>query len=181
MKKLFKFQKLTILILTIILAYILFRNSSINYFISSLGNLKLLGTFVAGIFFAFGFTAPFAVGYFIVSNPSNVLFLGIIGGLGALLSDLFIFKIIRISFMDEFRELKKNKFFKEGYYLLNKIIHEKIKIYLICILAGILIASPLHDEVGVTLLAGLTKIKTHFLAVISFILNTIGIIILLLI
>ena len=45
--------------------------------------------------------------------------------------------------------------------------------------AGILIASPLPDEAGVTMLAGLTKISVKSLALISFILNTLGIIILL--
>jgi uncharacterized membrane protein YdjX (TVP38/TMEM64 family) len=45
--------------------------------------------------------------------------------------------------------------------------------------AGILIASPLPDEAGVIMLAGLTKIKTWALAIISIILNTIGILIML--
>ena len=44
---------------------------------------------------------------------------------------------------------------------------------------GILIASPLPDEIGVIMLAGLTKINFKILAIISFILNTLGILIIL--
>jgi len=58
-------------------------------------------------------------------------------------------------------------------------VNEKIRIYLMYAFAGILIASPLPDEAGVTMLAGLTKISVKSLALISFILNTLGIIILL--
>jgi len=46
---------------------------------------------------------------------------------------------------------------------------------------GILIASPLPDEAGVIMLAGLTKIKSNVFAILSFSLNTAGILILLLI
>ena len=47
--------------------------------------------------------------------------------------------------------------------------------------AGLIIASPLPDEAGIILLAGLTKIKASILAPISLAMNTLGILILLLI
>jgi len=51
--------------------------------------------------------------------------------------------------------------------------------FFLYIIAAILIASPLPDEAGITILAGLTKIKAYAVAIISIILNTIGILILL--
>ena len=104
MKKLFKFKypKIMILIVTIVLSYFIFRNPLISSYLSHLGNLGYLGFFIGGILFAFGFTAPFSVGLFILLNPSNIWIAGIIGGLGALISDLLIFKFIKISFEDEF-------------------------------------------------------------------------------
>ena len=181
MKQLFKFKypKLFLLILFIILAYILFQNTKISSLISNLGSLSYLGVFIAGMLFAFGFSAPFAVGFFITLNPSNILLYGIIGGLGALTSDLLIFNFIKISFQDEFNKLKKEKAIKKFNQIIGTGFGGEVRKYLMYIFAGILIASPLPDEAGVTMLAGLTKIKQSVLAIIGFTLNTIGIIFLL--
>ena len=131
--------------------------------------------FLAGLLFSFGFTTPIAVGFFITASPSNLYLAAIIGGLGALLSDLFIFKLIRLSFMDEFRRLENTAPLKKLTWLIDRKPLIKIKTYLLFIFAGIVIASPLPDELGVSMLAGLTKIKIHILALISFVMNCIGI------
>ena len=181
MKRLFNFKypKIMLLVLAIILAYILFRNPFIQSYISHLGALSYLGIFIAGILFAFGFTAPFSVGFFINLDPSNIWLAGMVGGLGALIADLIIFKTIKISFEDEFKRLRNSKAIVKIKGLIERSLAEKIKVYLMYAFAGILIASPLPDEAGVIMLAGLTKISAKSLALISFILNTLGIIILL--
>jgi len=183
MKRLFKFKypKIAILIAAIILAYFLFSNPAVYAFVSHLDKLSYLGTFIAGMLFTFGFTSPFAAGFFIVLNPSNILLSGILGGLGALISDILIFKFIRISFEDEFHSLKNTKTMKNLSTLIENSLGHKIRVYLMYALAGILIASPLPDEAGVIMLAGLTKIRTSIFSIISFILNTAGIIVLMLI
>lgn len=48
-------------------------------------------------------------------------------------------------------------------------------LYLSAGVAGFIIASPLPDEIGVTLLAGVTKIETRVVAVVALTLNTVGI------
>src|SRR4030042_2552473 len=175
----FKYPKITILVIMILLAYVLFKNPSISDFFSHFENLNYLGAFIGGIFFAFGFTAPLSVGLFLSLNPQNLLIASIFGGLGALISDLFIFKFIKISFADEFKKLKKTKTIKRLEKVINDSLGEKIKIYLMYIFAGILIASPLPDEFGIIMLAGLTKINFKILIVLSFILNTLGILLIL--
>jgi uncharacterized membrane protein YdjX (TVP38/TMEM64 family) len=181
MKRLFKFKypKIIALIITIILAYIIFSNPKVGEFVSHLGALSYLGTFLAGMLFSFGFTAPFSAGFFITLNPGNIWLAGIIGGLGAMCSDLLIFKFIRFSFRDELRKLKKEKISREIENMINKTLGNKIRIYLMYAIAGIMIASPLPDEAGVIMLAGLTRIKPKILAFISFLLNTAGILVLL--
>src|SRR3989344_1450938 len=103
-KKLFHFRylKLTILILMIVFAYLLFQNPNFISFVSELGKWNYIGIFVAGLLFSFGFTTPFAVAFFLASNPSNIFLAAIIGGIGAVISDFFIFKTIKLSMMDEF-------------------------------------------------------------------------------
>src|SRR3989338_9625415 len=115
MKKLFRFKysKILFLFVMIVLSYLMFRNPSISSYLSHLGGLGYLGIFIGGILFAFGFTAPFSVGLFISLNPTNIWIAGIIGGFGALISDLLIFKFIKISFEDEFRKIRKSKQIKK--------------------------------------------------------------------
>lgn len=174
-----KYPKLALLLLAIILAYITFSNPALRSLVSNLGNFGYFGVFIAGLFFTFGFTAPFATGFFITLNPSNIFLAGVIGGLGALFADLSIFKFIHVSFEDEFDNLKKSRYAQKISNLIDKNLGQRIKVYIMYAFAGILIASPLPDEAGIILLAGLTKIKISVLAVLSFLLNTLGIIILL--
>lgn len=174
----FKYPKLFLLIVLTIFAYFLFSNLDIQSFVVGLEDLSYIGVFIAGIFFSFGFSAPFAVGFFLTANPSNIFIAAIIGGFGSMIADLTIFKIIRFSFIDEFRKLEKTKAISEINSLFSHKPLSKIKIYILYVFAGIIITSPLPDEVGVSMLAGLTKIKTYILAVISILLNTLGIFIL---
>jgi uncharacterized membrane protein YdjX (TVP38/TMEM64 family) len=48
-------------------------------------------------------------------------------------------------------------------------------------IAGLIISSPLPDELGVSMLAGLTTINAKKLSIISFIMNSLGILIMLMI
>ena len=177
MKRLFKFKytKLTLLTIFIILAYVTFTNDAIQTQVSQLERYSYIGIFIAGLLFSFGFTTPFAIGFFLNASPENIILAAIIGGVGAMISDLLIFKLIRVNFMDEFYKLKNTKPLKELRKEINNKIKTKIKVYLLFFFAGIIIASPLPDELGVSMLAGLTHIKTHIFVAISFIMNTIGI------
>jgi len=171
----FKYPKLFFLLVSIIIAYFIFSRVETSNFVNELGHLNYIGTFIAGILIAFGFTAPFSVGFFITSTPSNLFLATIIGGLGATFGDMIIFKTIKFSFMNEFNELKKTKTIRK----IRKIAHGHkyllIKHYLFYIFAGIIIATPLPDEVGVSMLAGLSTINPRKLAVVAFILHTFAI------
>jgi hypothetical protein len=59
----FRHHKIYFLILAIILAYVLFSNSNIAFWVNSLGQFSYLGAFFSGILISFGFLAPFAVGF----------------------------------------------------------------------------------------------------------------------
>ena len=103
MRRLFKFRyhKLIALIVLIILAYYIFNNNFIKNHLLNLEGVGYLYVFIAGMLFAFGFTTPFAVGFFITANIQNIYLASLLGGLGALVSDSLIFAFIKFSFMDE--------------------------------------------------------------------------------
>jgi len=175
----FKYLKLLILIGIIILAYYLFSQPKIAEQIASLKGFSYFGYFIAGIFLIFGFTAPFALGFFIISHPDNIFLASLLGASGSIISNLIIFRLIQFSFMEEFNELKDTKTAKKIEKFVRHNISLKIRHYLLYIFAGILIATPLPDEIGISMLAGMTTIKIKILGIMSFILHYIEILVIL--
>jgi hypothetical protein len=177
----YKYPKLTGLVLAIVLAYVIFSNPSVANYVSSIENIGYIGIFIAGMLLPLGFTAPFAIGLFVTLNVEHIFILSLVAGFGAMLSDLLIFYFIRLSFMDEIKRLERTKLVRE---VENHTIHhlkKHFKIYLMYIFAGFIIASPLPDEVGVVMLAGLTKIRQSIFIPMSYVLHVLGILLLLLI
>ena len=127
----FGYPKLAGLIIVITISYFIFSNPIVVEYIQSFNNWGYLGAVVGGLFFTFGFTTPFAIGFFIALNPENIWLAAIIGGFGAMVGDLFIFKIIKFSFMDEFQRLEKTKTMKKISKLIEDTLGHKIKVYLI--------------------------------------------------
>lgn len=174
-KKLFKFKyhKLVILAIMVVLAYFIFSRPFVLDLIKSLDQFSYIGVFLAGALTAFGFTAPIGVGLLITLSSENIWLAALVAGFGAAIVDLLIFKTIKFSFMDEFKELEKTKVIHEIETIVKNNKHIMLKHYLLYIFAGITIATPLPDEVGVSMLAGLTTIKPIRFAILCFFLHTI--------
>ena len=167
----FKYPKLFLLIVSIIIAYLLFSNKNISNYIP-VTSTGYLTSFIGSILASFGFTTAFGIGFLLNANPGNIFLAAIIGGIGAMILDMFIFKFIKFSFTDEFNQIKKTSTIKTIKKIISKNKSLLIRHYLLYIFAGIIIASPLPDELGVSMLAGLTTINAKTLALVSFILHT---------
>jgi len=183
MKRLFKFRypKIALLVVFSILTYFIFKNVDTHQFVVLLGDFGFLSYFVAGMLFSFGFTTPFAIGFFVTAHPESIFLMALIGGLGALISDLSIFKLIKFSFIDEFNRLDRTHPAKILHEEMHRNIPKRIRNYLMFGVAGLVLASPLPDELGVAMLAGLGHIKPIPFILISFIMNSFGILVMLLI
>lgn len=173
---LLKYPKLMFLLIAVVLAYALFRTEAVQSFFHGLQEFGYASCFFGGMLFAFGFGAPFGVAILVtIAKDVNVLLGALLGGLGALLSDYLLFKFIRLTFVDEIDRFKNSKAFGLFRGLLVRRVPPKVSFYLSLGLAGLVIASPLPDEFGVALLAGITTVRERVFAVISFSLNTFGI------
>lgn len=171
-----KYPKLIILLLTFVLAYFIFAGREMLAFKEILGSLGYFGTFITGIMFAYGFTAgPATAIFLILGSEQNIILAGIIGGFGALCGNYITFKIIRKGFNDELERLKKEKFIMK----INGSIPHRLAHILIVVFAGLIIASPLPDEIGVSIIALDRKIPLKLFTLISFTLSTAGILIIL--
>lgn len=169
-----KYPKFIILLLTFVLAYIIFQGKETFYLDSS----SYFGIFFLGMFYSYGFTAAPATAILLsIAQEYNIFLIAFIAGFGSLIGDLFLFKLIRTGFKDEINNLSKEHFFIK----IRKKIPKFLKKYLILLFGFLFIASPLPDEIGVSILAGMTNINSKLFSILSYILNTLGIFIILLI
>ncbi len=159
------------LVLSLILFFSLANTVFVKDTIASIGNLGYLGAFAAGIFFVSIFTvAPASVVLFNLANQLNPLEVAIIAGFGAVFGDYLIFKYIKDHVLEELKPL----FMHHGAKPLLRLFKSPHFAWMIPIFFAIIIASPLTDELGISLI-GFSKIKTWQFLVFTFLFNTIGI------
>ncbi len=172
-----QYPKLLLLCCTFILAYVLYQIGLFNALPVYLHGHGYISMFLGGALFSFGFTTPFAIAIFIAMADEVHPGLGaLVAGIGAVLSDMCIFEWIRFSFADELHKLRTTAVFRwVGEKLHHESVPERIREYILWTFAGIIIASPLPDEIGVTLLGGMSEIKERTFAFTCFFFNTIGI------
>ena len=137
-----------------------------------MGNYGYIGAFFGGILFVSTFTVSIGTALLLLlAETLHPIEIGIIAGIGAVVGDLVIFQYIRnkglISEIKHFFE-----FF--GSDKLKHLVHTKYFSWTLPVLGAIIIASPLPDEMGVGLM-GISKLKTSQFILLSFVLNAIGI------
>lgn len=174
-----RYPKLTLYLIFIFSAYYFFTADSSSSYVSLFVNHGYWSIFLAGLLFSYGFTTPFSIGIFLLSDPPSVFLASLIAGFGAFLADLVIFAFIRFNMMDEFKRLQKTTPLKSFGSFFHKYVNVNLQKVILYIFAGFIIASPLPDEFGVVLLAGLSKAHPGIFAFVSFVFNTLGIFIML--
>lgn len=160
--------------LSVLIAAFLYQSDYLeNLLKSSFGVSFVAGTFLAGVFFASTFTVAISTSVFLIfAQTHNPLLIALIGGLGAFVGDSLIFKFLKDDLLADFEYLEK--YFPKK--TVKRIIHSKLILWFVPILAALMIASPLPDEVGLLMLAGI-KLKYRHFFILSFLLNTLGILI----
>jgi hypothetical protein len=132
---------------------------------------RLLAAFITGFFFTSAFTiAPAAVILAGLGQHASHFQLALWGACGALVGDLTIFFFVKDRFADDILDVLKitkarkiTHFFKKGFFR-----------WLSPLIGAIIIASPLPDEIGITMM-GISKTRLTLLIPISFIMNFIGV------
>ena len=152
------------------IALLLSQIGFLQWFVGLLGG-SIIASFVAGIFFTSAFTiAPSAIVLSQIGGHVSPHIVAIIGALGATCGDLLLFTFIRDRFAKDLMNSLRPSIVKKILHSL----HLGFLKWLSPILGALIIASPLPDELGLTLL-GLSRTRILVLIPISFIMNTIGI------
>jgi len=166
-----KYPKLTVIILSYILFFLFFSTINERAFDEIFLKLGMVGIFITGMLYTYGFTGGLATFLIVlIAKDNHPAFLALIGGLGALVADLTIFRLIRDGLNKEINHLARTKLFKViGSW---SVIKHRISRDIIGLLV---IASPLPDEFGIAILSRDKLISSKFFAVIAFLTNAIGI------
>ena len=162
-----------IIVISIVTAILLVKSGLIEEVMNATKDAYLLGSFVAGFFFTSAFTTPLAVVALIeiAEVSGHPLLVALVGALGGLLGDLCLFLFIRDSFGENLRIMLESSKWRRW----SKIFHLKLFRWITPLIGGILIASPLPtDELGLAMM-GLSKTKTALLVPISYSMNFLGI------
>lgn len=168
--------KTAFFILSLSFAWWLIKSSYFQSLIDSALSLRIFAEIITGVFYTFFLTAPVAVAMLvIIARDHNPILVALLAGLGAALGDFIIVKFFREELSADFSLASKELHLQKTGRLL-----QKLRLGFIAPLLGaIIIASPLPDELGLMML-GVSKLKYHEIVLLTYILNTAGILIIVL-
>jgi hypothetical protein len=140
-------------------------------FVGFTGGLHWLESFVAGILFTSAFTtAPAIVLLGNLAQADSALVTAFFGGVGAVVGDLLIFRFVRDALAEDFLALAGHA---QGSRI-RRIFRLRIFKWFTPFVAGLIMASPLPDELAMMLM-GFSRTKTRVVILFSLIANTLGI------
>jgi hypothetical protein len=166
-----KYRNTAFLILSLIVFFFFADSPIIRQFITGLGSLGYFGAFITGIFFVSTFTvAPAAVVLFHLADHLNPFEVAILAGLGGVVGDYLIFRIVKDRVFEELKPL----FDRLSGTRISELLRTPYFAWLLPVIGATIIASPLPDELGVGIL-GIAKMKPWKFLILSFFLNAVGI------
>jgi hypothetical protein len=165
-------RDLGIIALSILVALLFIKSGTFTHLFALTGGMVSVDSFLAGFFFTSVFTtAPAIAAFGEMSRLGSLPVIAFFGALGAVCGDYLIFKFMRDKFADHVSQVVELRSMRKRFKHLIKLRFFRQFTFL---LGGIIIASPLPDELGLTLL-GFSKIKTSWFLPLSFVFNFIGI------
>lgn len=161
-----------IVTLSVLVAVILVQTGIIDRTIAVLDGFSLVGVFIAGMFFTSVFTtAPAIATLGEMATTHHPLVVAIIGGAGALCGDLVIFRFVRDRFADDLGEVFS---YEKPSHRIRALMHMKFFRWFAFFFGGLILASPLPDELGISLMS-FSKVKMHWFIPIAYLFNVAGI------
>jgi uncharacterized membrane protein YdjX (TVP38/TMEM64 family) len=173
-----KYPKLSLFIISVILVYFLFSGLAYKPLHDALVFMGYFGTFLAGLLYPYALTSAAGTGILLIlAKEQNLLLAGVIAGIGALISDIILFLFVKHGFGDEVQKLSKETVVRT----IIRRIPDSVRVYLLAIFAGLLIASPLPTEIGIMLMTSIKNMSVKKFVIIVYILHASAIFIILLI
>ena len=166
-------EDLVAIVASVALAWFLISSGALATLLAATDAGKIFESFVVGIFFTSAFTlAPAGILLAELSQTVSPWVIALFGALGAMCGDLILFLFIR----DRLAEDIKALFPKSAVRRFLNSFHLGFWKWLSPMLGALIIASPLPDEFGVSLL-GLSRVRIVVLLPVAFVMNFLGILV----
>ncbi len=167
-------QDIALIVLSVLIAVLLIRTNVLASFLVSIGELGIMGAFVAGMFFTSIFTtAPAIVTLGEMSLLQGIFNTALFGAMGSVVGDLIIFRFVRDRFSGHVAEIMTHQSVWRRFHLLFK---RRFFRWITFLAGGLILASPLPDELGIAVL-GFSKMRVKYFALLSFVFNFLGIVV----
>ncbi len=164
-------QDLGLVAVSVFVAIALMKTDVLVGVLTSTKELEYLGSFLAGLFFTSIFTtAPAIVTLGEIAQANGVWPTAALGALGAVVGDLLIFRFVRDSLTEHVAALVKAR----GRGRKSSVSRGRLLRWLAFMVGGLVIASPLPDELGVSLL-GMSKVRMAVFVPVALVFNFLGI------
>jgi hypothetical protein len=151
-----KHKNISMFVFGLVAALLFSQSQFFQSFIQSMSGYPAISAFIAGMLFASTFTI--AAGGLIIINlahTANPILLIVFGGLGAVSCDLLIFYFFKDKVAKEISPIY-DEFISKSH--LKKIMHTRAFAWTLPVIGAFIIASPLPDELGVSLM-GFSQMK----------------------
>ena len=166
-------RDVSIVALSIILALVLAKTDILVELLAATQSTRFIGSFLAGMFFVSVFTiAPATLVLAKLTKYYPIWEVALVGGVGALLSDVVIFQFFKESLTRNILSLLPQSRRKR----LTGIFKSKLWRWLVPFIGALIVASPLPDELGLAMM-GLSRMRLALFIPLSFALNFLGILI----
>lgn len=165
------YKNIFLVCIGILAAVVLSRIEVFHSALLQLGTFGYLGAFITGMLFVSTFTAPTGIlMLLILARLYTPIEIGLLAGAGAVVSDVLIFHFVRDDLANELEDLYTR--FSGSHF--RHLLHTKYFRWTLPVVGAIIIASPLPDELGVSLLS-ISKMKLVQFIFTSFCLHSLGI------
>jgi len=165
-------QDLLAIVASIAFSVVIVQYSLVEVALAASGGGTIIASFVAGMFFTSVLTTAPAIAVLgELSLKGNFLLVALIGGAGAVVGDYFLFAFVRDRISGDVAHLLKRRALGR----LHAVFRLPTFKWLLPFLGGLIIASPLPDEIGLALL-GFARLTTRIFIPLSFAFNAFGII-----
>lgn len=162
--------------LSLSFAWWLIKGGYLNDLTETIMPLRFVAEVVAGIFYTSFFTSPISIAMLIaLAQDNNPIVTALLAGFGAVLGDFIIVKFFREELSADLKLVSQELHIQKVNRFLQKLRLDFITPFL----GAIIVASPFPDELGLLML-GVSRLKYREIALLTYILNTAGILLIVL-
>lgn len=168
--------KTSVFILSLSSAWWLIKSGILSGLIETIMPLRFVSEILAGVFYTSFLTSPISLAMLIVlAEDNNPIITALLAGMGAVLGDLIILRFFRKNLFSELNLVSKQLQLQK----INGFLQKFHLDFVVPLIGAIIVASPLPDELGLMML-GISKLRYQEIALLTYILNTAGILLIVL-